>query len=124
MNEAIRETRECSYGKSKFHLSSFHPLLQHSPANSPYLALFRSNVSSIWSSQGTVNSSRTTRLYDSENKTMSGLSVVMAMVSVNLSCLPRSTFSCQFRAVDRIFKSIRCLIGSQCSVDRTGLIWS
>ncbi|XP_016374662.1 synaptic vesicle glycoprotein 2C-like [Sinocyclocheilus rhinocerous] len=64
-------------------------LLRHSPVNSSYLALFRSNASSIRSSQGTVNSSRTTCLDDSENRTMSGLSVVVAMVSGNLSCLPR-----------------------------------
>ncbi len=25
---------------------------------------------------------------------------------------------------NKILKSIRCLIGSQCSVDRTGLMWS
>ncbi len=82
-------------------LQCLPPLLQHSPANSSYLDFFRSNVSSIWSFQGTVNSSSTTCLDDSENKTMSGLSVVLAMVSVNLSCLPRSTFSCQSRAVAR-----------------------
>ncbi len=78
----------------------FHPLLQHSPANS-YLALFRSNASSIRSSQGTVNSSKTTCLDDYENRNISGLSVVVAMVSGNLSRLPRSTFSCQSRAIAR-----------------------
>ncbi len=79
----------------------FHPLLRHSPLNSLYLALFRSNASSIWSSQGTVSSCRTTCLDDSENRTRSGLSEAVAMVSGNLSCLPRSTFSCQSRAVAR-----------------------
>ncbi len=77
-----------------------HLLLQHSPANSSYLALFCSNASSIRSSQDTVNSSKTTCL-DSENRTISGLSVDVAIVSGNLSCLPRSTFSCQSRAVAR-----------------------
>jgi len=85
------------------HLSSMgfhqilHPLLQ--PASSSYLALFFSKASSIQSCQGTVNSSRTTCLVISDTKTMSGLSVVTAMFSGNLSCFPRSTFSCQSCAV-------------------------
>lgn len=51
--------------------------------------------SSICSSPGTANSTRSTCLVVSDTRTMSGPSVVTVMVSENLSCLPRSTFNCR-----------------------------
>lgn len=69
--------------------------------SSLYLALFLLNASSSWSSRGTVSSSRTTCFNDSDTGTMSGLSVVRAMVSGNLSHLSRLTFSCQSQVTAR-----------------------
>lgn len=66
---------------------------QHSPASSSYWALFFSKASSIQSSLGIVNSSKSACLVVSDTRSMSGLSVVSAMFSGDLSCLPRWTFS-------------------------------
>lgn len=95
-------------------LGSFSALTSNWPANHPwgctvssipcfpsYLALFLSKASSIHFSEETVNSCRTTCLVDCETRTLSGLNVVTAMVSGNLSCFRRSTFSCQSCAVAR-----------------------
>lgn len=58
-------------------------------------------ASLIRSSDGKVSSSRTTCLVDSDVTTMAGRSEVAAMLAGNLSCLPRSTWSRQARAVVR-----------------------
>lgn len=71
--------------------------LQHSVTRPSYLALLHLLVSSIWSS----GTSRTTCFVDCEVYTMSGWTGVVAMFSGNLSCLPRSTWSCQSSVVAR-----------------------
>lgn len=61
-----------------------------------YLALMRLLASSIWSSQGTVSSTRITCFVDSDVmcvNTTSGRSEVAEMCSGNLGCRPRSTRS-------------------------------
>ncbi len=77
------------------HLNVLTPFRWYSFTSSMYLDLFLSLASSIRSSQGTVSSKRMICLEASEISTMSGLSDVIATVSGNLSCLPRSTFRSQ-----------------------------
>ncbi len=82
-------------------LNTFQPPHLHSSTSSAYLALLRSFASSNLSSQGTVSSTMTTCLVDSDVITMSGRSEVAVMWLGNLSCLPRSTWRCQSLALAR-----------------------
>lgn len=77
------------------------PLHRQSTTNSVYFALFCSLASPSRSSQGKVSSSRTTCFVDADVNTMSGWSGVAVMCSGNLSCLLRSTCSCQSLEVAR-----------------------
>lgn len=70
------------------------PYLQHSASNA---ALSRSLTSP--SSLGKDSSSMTTCLDISDSSTMSGLSMVTAIMSGNLSCLPGWTSSCHLRSL-------------------------
>lgn len=109
-----------------------HPRLWHSSTKLAHLAHFLSLASSLRSSQGTVSCSRTICFKESENRTLSGLRVVSAMCSGNLSCFPRSAFICQSGVVPRsptvplgwglgfspaLMKAIACIAG------RRGLFW-
>lgn len=73
----------------------FQLLLQYL-YESYFFTLFLPNASPIQFSQGMVICSTSTCLEESDTRTKSGLSVVTAMVSGNLSCFP----SCQLWADD------------------------
>ncbi len=97
-NDWSAKPRQLTYTGS---LRAFQPPLLHSSTSSAYLALLRSFASSNLSSQGTVSSTMTTCLVDSDVSTMSGRSEVALMWFENLSCLPRSTWRCQSLALAR-----------------------
>ena len=90
------------HGSQKLLLATAGPLplaSERSISRSRYLALLCWLASSILSSQGTVSSILTTCLDDSDVRTISDLSVFLAMWSGNFSCLTRSIFSCYMRAM-------------------------
>lgn len=84
----------CSPPQWVHRMQSTHSLSLVS-ASSRYFAFFHSWASSIPFYQGTVSSLSANYLEESDVKTTSGLSVVVAVCSRNFSCLPRSTCNCQ-----------------------------
>ena len=75
----------------------FQPLSLQVWASSSYLLFFSSWASSTLSSHGTVSSTRITRFADFDHNTISGLRVVWATSSGNVSFFPRSTLISQSR---------------------------
>ena len=67
-----------------------HPFSMHSARKFSYLSFFRSKASSMFSSQGTVSSTRRTRLVLSDHTTISGRSRVWTMWDGNWSASLRS----------------------------------